>query len=647
MLAKSRLISFYLLFFLLFANPAMAAKAGPRVPLQMDFAGMKLKISDAARSDIQQQVDALRASDKYFRLRLDLVLLYFPLIEKVMKEEGLPDDIKYLVIQESGLVSDAVSSANAVGFWMFKEPAGREVGLRIDKYVDERLSIVASTRGACKYIKRHNFFFKNWVYSVIAHNTGRTGAEKHVNRSNFGASKMTIDKDTHWYFKTFLAHMIAFQGELGGKPTNGLELKEYKNGAGKTLDKIAKDVKADEELVFQYNKWLKRGPVPSEKEYSVIIPTRGGEKVQLIARDEKKVPEDEPETSDDGAANAEEVAVEDKYPNLKSEIDKRIASFVIDINGIPALVAGRGDDLQILEKKTGISSNKLSKYNELKPKQAIEAGQVYYLKSKRARSKIYYHTTRKGETLWSVSQQYGIKVKQLAQKNRMFTIDVPEEGRVLWLRKKRPASVPIEIKSDAGRNGLIADTNGGLQKRPAVSVVPEAVENEIAEEDLPNEDTQYGGEVGRDENQYANEQTALEEPEKSADEEMSEITQNEVKKTEPLEVHIVQKGETLYSIARKYGVTFDELKKWNGIGQNNLLSIGQELHLAKRDTSNTKEVVNPAVYQNPKVSIHVVVAGDTMYSISRKYEVSVESLLKWNDKTNFVLSPGEKLKVSE
>ncbi|MEQ8532314.1 MAG: lytic transglycosylase domain-containing protein, partial [Imperialibacter sp.] len=170
MLAKCH-FRFLLLIIIFFpATDGLADTAAPRVPSQMDFAGMKLKITDAARSDIQQQVDALRASDRYFRLRLDLVLLYFPIIERVMKEENLPDDIKYLVIQESGLVSDAVSSSNAVGFWMFKEPAGREVGLRIDKYVDERLNIVSSTRGACKYIKRHNFFFNNWVYSVIAHN---------------------------------------------------------------------------------------------------------------------------------------------------------------------------------------------------------------------------------------------------------------------------------------------------------------------------------------------------------------------------------------------------------------------------------------------------------------------------------------------
>ena len=86
MLAKCH-FRFLLLIIIFFqAIDGLADTAAPRVPSQMDFAGMKLKITDAARSDIQQQVDALRASDRYFRLRLDLVLLYFPIIERVMKE---------------------------------------------------------------------------------------------------------------------------------------------------------------------------------------------------------------------------------------------------------------------------------------------------------------------------------------------------------------------------------------------------------------------------------------------------------------------------------------------------------------------------------------------------------------------------------
>ena len=87
--------------------------------------------------------------------------LYFPIIENIFKEEGVPDDFKYLSLQESGLISDAVSTSNAVGFWQFKDFTAREVGLRVDKQIDERKNIVSSTRGAAVYLKRNNFLMNN------------------------------------------------------------------------------------------------------------------------------------------------------------------------------------------------------------------------------------------------------------------------------------------------------------------------------------------------------------------------------------------------------------------------------------------------------------------------------------------------------
>lgn len=603
-------------------------EGAPKVPSQIDFGGMKLKITDAARAEIQQQVDALRVSEKYFRIKLDRVLLYFPIIEEILKEENMPDDIKYLVIQESGLVSDAVSSSNAVGFWMFKEPAGREVGLRIDKYVDERLNIVSSTRGACKYIKRHNFFFNNWVYSVIAHNTGKAGAERHVNKSNFGASKMTIDKDTHWYFKTFLAHKIAFQDEMGEKPSTGMSLREYREGGGKTLDKIAKEFKVEEELVFQYNKWLQRGPVPEEKIYSVIIPLAVGENVPLLARKNEERQQTSPaEDTDDVVASS--------FPVLKEKIDSRIASFIVEVNGIPAIVAGRSDNLKTLSEKSGVEAAKLYKYNEVGAKHKVEAGQVYYLKNKRRRARIYYHTVQAGETLWSISQDYGMKVKRLAKKNRMFTIDKPETGRVLWLRKKRPSDVLVEIKMPGiPEQEVIAILEPEV---PVKTVIPspDPVEEEIGP--VPEEKELVAD--ARKENQAFT--TTAQEPEENflADE----------KKTidNPKVVHVVRKGETIYGIARRYGVTLIELMEWNQMNSNSVLSIGHELHLIERDTTNVKEVLNPAVNTHPAIDFHLVAQGDTMYSISRKYNVSLKQLMKMNNKTNFILSVGEKLKISD
>ena len=115
----------------------LTSYGSPRVPSSYEFAGIQLSITEAARRQIQEDVDALHRSQTYFNRKVEKVDLYFPIIERVFREEGIPDDFKYLTIQESALISDAVSSSNAVGFWQFKKASATEVGLRVDNYIDE------------------------------------------------------------------------------------------------------------------------------------------------------------------------------------------------------------------------------------------------------------------------------------------------------------------------------------------------------------------------------------------------------------------------------------------------------------------------------------------------------------------------------
>src|SRR5690606_33981157 len=99
-------------FFLTLTGYLDAYSQGPQVPSEMEFAGIRLDLTDAARREIQTHVDALYRSEKYFAVKLERVDLYFPIIERIFQEEDLPIDFKYLVIQESALISDAVSSSN-------------------------------------------------------------------------------------------------------------------------------------------------------------------------------------------------------------------------------------------------------------------------------------------------------------------------------------------------------------------------------------------------------------------------------------------------------------------------------------------------------------------------------------------------------
>ncbi|MEJ2005732.1 MAG: transglycosylase SLT domain-containing protein, partial [Cyclobacteriaceae bacterium] len=113
----------------------------PRVPSRMQFADITLKIKDDARREIQEDVNKLTKNPKFFNIYVQRARTYFPIIERIFREEGVPDDLKYLVIQESALISVAVSSADAVGFWQFKDFTAKEMGLRVDRIVDERKNI--------------------------------------------------------------------------------------------------------------------------------------------------------------------------------------------------------------------------------------------------------------------------------------------------------------------------------------------------------------------------------------------------------------------------------------------------------------------------------------------------------------------------
>ena len=577
----------------------------PKVPSEMELAGLHLKITDGARRDIQKDVDELRKSPKYFNIKLERVRLYFPLIEEALREEGVPEDFKYLCLQESGLISDQVSSSNAVGFWQFKDFTGKEVGLRIDRNIDERLNIVASTHGAARYFKRHNFHFRNWLYTVLAHMTGMTGAKKYVDEKKYGASKMTVDTNTHWYVKRFLAHKIAFEKEEDGDHSEGWKLVEYKKGQGKTLSQIANNHDIDEELLTKYNKWLKRGKIPDEKEYSVIIPVKN--KVPKTLVNENKQHTIKPVKTESSA-------------QLGKELNRNKTIF-IKINSIPGILAKSIETSASMAAEGGIALSQFLKYNDLKKTDAILEGEVYYLKAKKRKANVFYHTTEPGESLWDISQKFGVKLNRLAKMNRMSIIDEPETGRLMWLRKTRPKDVPVEIK-----------------ELPTREQIEEIIGKPYEEKEIPKVETAKPIIVEKIDEKV--EEEVIISPEKQEP--------NELRDIKNYRIHTIEKGETLYSISKKYNVQVVELMDINDT--NGAISIGQKLYIPESEVEVIKEfeeLEEEQEVEKSDISLHVVGPGDTMYKISKMYNISVEKLLEINQKDNFDLSIGEKLVVKE
>ena len=119
--------------------------------------------------------------------------IYFPIYEKYLKKYGLPDELKYLSLIESGLNPKVISRAGAGGLWQFMPKTARvDFGLRIDEFVDERFDPEAATEAACKYMKQLYKIFGDWHLVLAAYNTGPGNVRRAIRRCNGGQTFWAI-----------------------------------------------------------------------------------------------------------------------------------------------------------------------------------------------------------------------------------------------------------------------------------------------------------------------------------------------------------------------------------------------------------------------------------------------------------------------
>ena len=138
-------------------------------------------------------------------LHLKLAMRFFPLFEKVFKEQGVPDDMKYLAVAESSL-RNAVSSAGAKGMWQFKEEAAKELDLDINAFVDERNNPEKATLAACKYLKKQKERFGNWTLAAAAYNMGPTALQRALNeQKETNYFDLNLSEETNRYVFRIIA----------------------------------------------------------------------------------------------------------------------------------------------------------------------------------------------------------------------------------------------------------------------------------------------------------------------------------------------------------------------------------------------------------------------------------------------------------
>ncbi len=514
---------FQVLFFLLFSLSSVLQAQIPQVPLEMELADLVLRIHPQAQREIQLDVDALYRNPSYFKLKADRVNLYLPIVERELRSQGVPDELKYLVIQESGLVPDAVSTSNAIGFWQFKQGTAEEVGLRVDPQVDERRSIVASTRGAANYLKKHNAALNNWMTAIVSYQMGLGGAKAYFGNQYAGQKVVVVDRNTHWYFKKFLAHRIAYQSSLAVFASNPKRLSEVQIQGPTTFASLAKQFGVTEAHLIEFNKWALNGKVPAGTFTLFYVKSSGLPEGPVVNQNQPSPAAQPAKTT---AAAVYKPA--NSYPKISGNTSKSSKRNQILVNNLAGVQAVTQTNTSQFSEEIGMREKRFLRLNDLPETKPVVQGSYYYTEKKRPSAEVATHVVESGETLWSISQKYGIRLSALKSKNRIRKDADLRAGMILNLKEPRKRGEEIPM----------------YQEPVPASPSPVASPPQVTES--PNQP--------------------------------KESTAPKAKES----FHTVRAGETLFSISKSYGLSVEELKQLNGIGNQNLITVGQKLRILIR-----------------------------------------------------------------
>jgi membrane-bound lytic murein transglycosylase D len=254
----------------------------PKIPSKIIFCGEQIDLTD---EDVREKLDREILVNAYFQsatvLSLKRSKRYFPQIEKIFKEEKVPEDLKYLTVIESGL-SQAVSPVGAQGFWQFMPFTAKEFDLEISPEVDERLHIEKSTRAACQYLKKANASLNDWLLTAASYNRGVAGVRSDMNWQGTDHYFDTdMNSETGRYVYRLLAVKLLFENpELYGYDITKMELyqpfKTENVRIKKTIPSIAKwSLKKgfNFKIITKLNPWLKGNRLTiRKKHYTLLIP---------------------------------------------------------------------------------------------------------------------------------------------------------------------------------------------------------------------------------------------------------------------------------------------------------------------------------------------------------------------------------------
>ena len=593
----------------------------PVVPDEVKFANITFQLNDVTKYLILNEMKNIQSNRQVLLNKLEKATLFFPIVEPILREQGVPDDFKFLVNYDKYQSSIEKNGMPEAGmFWCLDRQKAEEVDLLINSQIDERKHLIVATRGAALCLRRNNVLYNNWgatLYSLIAHRKIINQLEinrKWSSTSGNDNEYIALDSPAYMALLQFLAYKLVIEQEFPAfKPQVSKIVYEYPYSKGKSLNRISAELKVDLAVLNEYNSWLLAKNVPdTDCQVLVVIPTNRFNEIRMLSELSKKsgVP-----TKDLG------------FPLLKKETNqtksKGKGGIFYQINNLEGLQAEMCDNAVTMAYKGDISLNKFIEYNDIKENDLLQIGQVYYLEEKSAKASVPFHVVREGETLWSISQTYGVKLENLLKYNRFETVQRLQRGRIIWLQTTRPKSKPVEYIN------------------------------------MPDELEAIDAIVRAESNQEMNEEVRNKEPMKIdtvilVDKEKTELKENTSIKSNTNEFGSAIKEKELNSSPLTQEIRKEETMNLNLPKTVDKVNVTTPVQTKNETESKATPSVTPqstntlkdkTTEQQGNFLYHTVKKDDTLFRISVNYNVTLDELWKLNKLSSNIVKVGVVLKI--
>ena len=557
----------------------------------------------------------LKNRKKSFERLMGVSEYYFPLFEEALAKQNVPLEIKYLAVVESALNPRAVSKMGATGLWQFMFHTGKQYGLKIDSYVDERSDPLKSSEAATQYMTNMYKMFGDWDLVLASYNSGPGNVSKAIRRSggqkNYWNIRKNLPKETQGYVPAFLATMYIYEyhKEHGIVPqravvkhiaTDTIMIKQQMSF--KQISDLL-DVPVAQLQLLNPSYKLNVVPFYNDEPHFLRLPQ---DKAAIFASNESQI----------YAYTEYELNQREKpFESARAIAAKDTASFSLQNNKSSKTSyykVRKGDNLSAIAAKYDVTTAQIKKWN------TITGSAIAY-----------------GKTLKIVQDENTDKLSKVPQNDIVLTDNkIKSQVTVARTLKEEGLITKANIVSTESESTYIVqkgDNLGSIAKKYNVTVADLQKWNTLSTNMV-----QSGASLAVSNDEIAEKEELPSNPERKNIE------------------YIVQKGDNLGNIASKFGTTLTDLKLWNKLADNNL-SIGKNLIVAKGEiaivtdkaTVNTFKTKSSIAGTSSKMAEYYVKKGDSLFSIAKKYPgVTISDLKKWNDIRSEDIKPGMKLKIN-